>query len=119
MRFTLLLFALGQILKVAAITSRPFKHYIRNTDARVLIKTADNRRGRLFVFNKGKVSTRPGNHDVFDVALVFSDPATGFAVLTSKKKDASFNAAAEGKLKVAGMSFFAQWFEDGTNIILS
>ncbi len=33
-------------------------------------------------------------------ALVFKDAATGFAVLTSKQKDASFNAAAEGKLKI-------------------
>lgn len=29
--------------------------------------------------------------------------------MTSKKKDASFNAAAEGKLKVLGMSVYAQW----------
>ncbi len=119
MRFTLLLFALGQILKVASITSKPFKRYIRKTDARVLIKTADNRRARLFVFNKGRVSSRAGNHEAFDVALIFRDAATGFAVLTSKKKDASFNAAAEGKLEVAGMGFFAQWFEDGTKLILS
>ena len=119
MRFTLLLFALGQILKVASITSKPFKHYIRNTDARVLIKTKDNQRARLFVFNKGKVSSMAGNQEIFDVALIFRDAATGFSVLTSKKKDASFNAAAEGKLKVAGMSFFAQWFEDGTKIIMS
>ncbi len=118
MRFSVLLFALGQILRVAAIVSRPFKHYIRNTDVRVLIKTVDNRRARLFVFNKGKVSSLAGNHDVFDVALVFKDAATGFAVLTSRKKDASFNAAAEGKLQVLGVGFFAQWFEDATQIIL-
>ena len=118
MRFTLLLLALGQILKIASITSKPFKHYIRKTDARVLIKTEDNRRARLFVFNKGRFSSQAGNHDAFDVALVFRDAATGFAVLTSKNKDASFNAAAEGKLKVVGMSLFAQWFEDATQIIL-
>ena len=119
MRFSVLLFILGKILKVASITSRPFKHFIRNTDARILIKTADNSRARLFVFNKGKVSSRAGNHDVFDVALVFKDAAVGFAVLTSRKKDASFNAAAEGELQVVGLSLLAQWFEDATKIILS
>ena len=119
MRFTVLLFALGQILQMASIVHKPFKRYIRKTAARVLIKTADNRRGRLFVFDKGKVSSRAGVHDRFDVALIFKDAATGFAVLTSKAKDASFNAAAEGNLKVAGTSFYAQWFEDGTKLILS
>ncbi len=118
MRFTLLLFILGQILKIASITSKQFKRYIRKTHARILIKTEDGRRARLFVFNRGKVSSFSGNHDDFDAALIFKDAATGFSVLTSKKKDASFNAAAEGKLKIVGMSFFAQWFEDGTKIIL-
>ena len=118
MKFTILLFALGQILKIASITSKAFKWYIRKTDARILIKTQDGRRARLFIFKKGKVSSMAGNHKPFDAALVFKDAASGFSVLTSKRSDASFNAAAEGKLKVEGMSFFAQWFEDGTKLIL-
>ena len=118
MRFTLLLFILGQVLKLASILSRPYKWYIRNTAVKVLIKTRDNQRARLFLFDKGKVSSLPGNHDDFDVALVFRDAATGFSVLTSRRKDASFIAAAKGNLKVEGMSFFAQWFEDGTKLLL-
>ena len=39
-------------------------------------------------------------------------------VMKSKKKDASFNAAAEGKLKVLGMSVYAQWFEDGIKLVM-
>ncbi len=118
MKFTLLLFALGQILKIASIVNKNFKWYIRNTDARILIKTQDGERARLFVFNKGKVSSIPGDQAAFDAALVFKDAAAGFKVLTSKKKDASFNAAARGDLKVLGISLFAQWFEDGTKLIL-
>ncbi len=118
MKFTLLLFALGQVLKIASIANKKFKWYIRNTDARILIKTQDGERARLFVFNKGKVSSTPGDQVTYDAALVFKDAAAGFKVLTSKKKDASFNAAARGDLKVLGMSFFAQWFEDGTKLIL-
>jgi len=38
--------------------------------------------------------------------------------MTSKKPDASFNAAAEGKLKVLGMSVWAQWFEDGIKLVM-
>ena len=59
-----------------------------------------------------------GNHDIFDAALVFKDAAAGFKILTSKESDASFNAAARGMMKVEGMSFFAQWFEDGTKLVL-
>jgi hypothetical protein len=38
--------------------------------------------------------------------------------MTSKKSDASFNAAAEGNLKVLGMSVYAKWFEDGMKLII-
>lgn len=117
MRLTLLLFFLGQMLKIASVGSKRFKRYIRKMDARILIRTEDGKRARLFLFNKGKVSSYRGDHNDFDVALTFKDAATGFAVLTSKAKDASFNAAAEGKLKIEGMSFYAQWFEDGTKLI--
>ena len=118
MKLSLLLFALGQILKIASLGSKRFKHYIRKTDARILIRTEDGRHARQFRFNKGRFSSHGGNREPFDVALTFKDAATGFAVLTSKEKDASFNAAAEGKLKVEGMSFYAQWFEEGTKLIL-
>jgi hypothetical protein len=118
MRFSLLLFALAQMLKIAAVTNARFKRYIAKACVRILIKTADGQRARLFVFNKGRVSSLPGNRTDFDAALIWRDAATGFAVMTSKKPDASFNAAAEGKLRVEGMSVYAQWLEDGLKLIL-
>lgn len=118
MRFSLLLFALALILKVAAITNKAFQHYIAKAQARILIKTADGRRARLFIFDKGRVSSQSGDRNDFDAALVWQDAATGFAVMTSKRPDASFNAAAEGRLRVEGMSVYAQWFEDGLKRIL-
>jgi hypothetical protein len=118
MRFSVLLFALYNILKVASVTNKAFKKYISKISAKILIKTRDGERARMFIFDKGKLSTLPGDHQNYDVALVWADAATGFSVMTSKKKDASFNAAAEGKLKVLGMSIYAQWFEDGINMVM-
>jgi len=118
MKFTMLLFALGQILKIASKFNKTFKKYISKASVRILIKTADGRNARLFIFDKGKFSSIPGNQKDFDVALVWKDAATGFSVMTDKSSDASFNAAAEGKLKVLGMSFYAQWFEDGIKLVM-
>ena len=118
MKFSLLLFALSQILKIASYTNSKFKKYISKAGARVLIKTADGQYGRLFVFDKGKVSSFPGDQKNFDVALVWQDADTGFSVMTNKSPDASFNAAAEGKLRVEGMSVYAQWFENGMKLVL-
>lgn len=118
MHFSLLLFVLAQILKIASLTHTRFKRYIAKARVRILIKTADDRRARLLVFDKGRVSSLPGARHDFDAALVWRDAATGFSVMTSKKPDASFNAAAQGKLRVEGMSVYAQWLEDGLKLIL-
>ncbi len=118
MRFSVLLLALAWIIKIAAFTNARFKSYISKAQARILIKTDDDQRARLFVFDKGRFASMAGPHANFDAALVWKDAATGFAVMTSKKPDASFNAAAEGKLRVEGMSVYAQWFEDGLKLIM-
>jgi len=118
MKFSILLFALYQILKRAAKKNDAFRNYIRPMRARILIRTADGQRGRLFIFNKGVISSVAGNQRTFDAALVWQDAATGFSVMTDKRPDASFNAAADGKLTVEGMSVYAQWFEDGIKLVL-
>jgi hypothetical protein len=117
MRFSMLLLALSFMLKRAAKRNEAFKKYIGKSKARILIKTEDGKYARLFDFNKGVVTSRGGDTKEFDVALVWRDPKTGFAVMTDKSKDASFNAAAQGKLRVEGMSVYAQWFEDGMKLV--
>ncbi len=118
MKFSILLFALSKIIWIAALTNKAYKRYISKMRARILIKTEDGQRARLIIFDKGKISSLPGDTKDFDVALVWKDAATGFSVMTDKSDDASFNAAAEGKLKVYGMSIYAQWFEDGMKLLI-
>lgn len=118
MRFSILLFALYYILKLASLTNKAYKQHLRNIRARILIKTEDGKQARMFIFDRGKLTSASGDKRPYDVALVWRDAATGFSVMTSKKKDASFNAAAEGRLKVLGMSVYAQWFEDGVKLVM-
>lgn len=119
MRFSLLLLILYQKLRRASIKNAAFRSYISTMRAKILIKTADGKRGRLFVFDRGNIfSLRGGNHPDFDVALVWSDTGTAFKVMASGSDEASFKAAAQGKLKVEGMAVFAQWFTEGVKLIL-
>ncbi|MCX8125496.1 MAG: hypothetical protein N3F66_15220, partial [Spirochaetes bacterium] len=104
MRFALLLRILGLALKVASNRNDAFKRYIGTVDVKIAIKTKNNK-GRTFIFNKGKVSsTRRLGH--YDAALVFSDAKTAFNVLKAGTQQASFYAAASGRLHVEGMAFF-------------
>jgi len=118
MQFSILLFALSMILKVASLKNAAFKRFIKKAGARVLIKTRDGKYARLFVFDRGKVSSEPGDRPDYDVALIWRDASTGFQVMTDKRKDASFNAAAQGKLRVDGMGVYAQWFEQAVKLAM-
>jgi hypothetical protein len=119
MKFTLLLFILYHILKRAAKKKRAYKNYIGTIhQVRIMIKTADGKRGRLFVFDQGKISSRGGSRHAYDAAIVWSDAKTAFKVMSSMSDEASFLAASEGKMKLDGMAFFAQWFNDGVKLAM-
>jgi hypothetical protein len=118
MKLSLLLFLLSLKLKIAAKSNKTFQNYIGTIQLKILIKTANNRWGRLFVFDKGKVLSHRGTNYPFDAALVWKDSATAFRVMIKGTDEASFYAAAEGKLKVEGMSYYIQWFNDAVKIIM-
>jgi len=119
MRFSLLLVILYLKLKRASKHHAVFRKYISTMRARILIKTADGRRGRLFTFDQGNLSSvKGGNQAACDVALVWADASTAYKVMASGSDEASFKAAAAGKLKIEGVAYYAQWFTEGVKLIL-
>jgi hypothetical protein len=69
MKFTFLLFILYLKLKKAAKKDPEFQEYIKKEKTKVLIKTADGKRGRMFIFDNGKFSSVSGaDQKGFDVA---------------------------------------------------
>ena len=119
MKLSLLLLILYLKLKKASRNNTDFRNYISTMSVRILIKTADGKWGRLFIFDRGRISSlRGGNHQGFHVALVWSDAGTAFKVMASGSDEESFKAAAHGKLKVEGMAYFAQWFTEGVKLVL-
>jgi hypothetical protein len=118
MRLWLLLFVLSVKLKIDAKRNEAFKKYIGTTRLKFLIKTADNKWGRLFIFDNGAVTTLSGADHQADAALVWADPATAFRVMLAQTDTAAFNAAAAGKMKVEGMAYYVQWFNDAMKLIM-
>ena len=119
MKFILLLFVLAQKLKAASKKNNAYRKHLGIMQIKVLIKTADGKSGRLFIFDKGAFSSVSGAHHQSDVALIWVDAGTAFKVMTSKTGDAdTFRAAAEGKVRVEGMVPYLQWFTDGVKLVV-
>ncbi|MDI6726416.1 MAG: hypothetical protein QMD32_05590 [Smithellaceae bacterium] len=118
MRLSLLLLALDVKLRRAAKVNKAFRNYIGIVKLRILIKTSDGKYGRLFVFDRGKFSSERAASQPFDAALVWADPRIAFKVMTSGRDEATFLAAADGKLKVEGMAYYIQWFNEAVKLAL-
>jgi len=118
MRLWLVLLVLSWKLRRHARKNGAFRRYIGTSRVRFLVKTADGRWGRLFVFDGGAVSSRPGAGHACDAALVWSDPATAVRVMLASGEEAAFAAAAEGKMRVEGMAYYVQWFNDAVKLVL-
>lgn len=119
MRFSVLLFFLYRILQWAAKHNAAYRNYVGSIhDVKIMIKTADGKRGRLFIFDRGAVRSRGGGKHSYNTAIIWSDAKTGFKVMSSRSDEEQFKAAAAGKMKLDGMAFFAQWFNDGVKLVM-
>ena len=80
-----------------------------------MIKTEDGRCARLFIFDRGKVSTRTGPRHPCDAALIWKDSPSAVSVMLKRSPVAVFYAAAQGNVKIEGMNVYALWFNDAVN----
>ena len=119
MKFKLLLFILTKKLKAASKKNTDYQKHLGLMQIKVLIRTADGKIGRLFIFDRGSFSSESCADYQADVALIWADAATAFRVMTSKTSDAdTFRAAAEGKVRIEGMVPYLQWFTDGVELAM-
>jgi hypothetical protein len=118
MKFTFLLFILYLKLKKVAKKNPEFQEFIKKEKTRVLIKTADGKRGRMFIFDNGKFSSVPGgDQKQFDVAMVWKDADTAFKVMASEDLNQSMEAAYDGRLVFEGDANQALWFTGATTFL--
>ncbi len=110
MRFSLLLFLMAIKLKSASKNKPNFIKKLKQKNITGLIKTADNKKARIFVTNNGKLDSKRGVIDSFDFALVWSDATTAFRVMASGSTEVFVDAIAQNKLGIEGNGMDALWF---------
>ena len=95
-----------------------YRSFLGGMQVKIMIKTADGKHGRLFIFDRGNLSTLTGGVHPYDAALVWSDSDTAFKVMSSGSDEQTFLAATKGKLKIDGMAAYIQWFNDGVKLVM-
>lgn len=118
MKFKLLLLILLKKLQGASKKNPAFKHFIKTKNMKISIQTADNKNGRQFIFDNGKISSRSGIHEDSSMSMVWSDAATGFKVMSSPNQEAPVAALVEEKLIVRGNFKDFAWFSKSLDIMM-
>jgi hypothetical protein len=117
MKFKILLYILGRKLIKKALTNADFKKKISEKKCTVLIKTADNKKGRYFTFANGSVASTSGIAANPTVSLVWKDAAIGFSTLASSDESKSMKALENGDLQLEGDIETALWFTDVAKMV--
>lgn len=118
MKFNLLLFILYVKLKQAAKKNERFIQFIKDKQLQFAVKTADGRRGRLYTFSKGAITSNSGAPKTSDSAMVWSDSDTAFKTMSSSNEETSVAALTEKKLTVEGDLKEFMWFSRAIDIMM-
>lgn len=109
MRFSLILFAIAQMIKMSLFRYKYLQEMIIYKNNKFVMMTKDGKRGRRFIFEKGRFST-----DLvlsgYDLAFVWKDSKTAFKVLTAKDPVGMDRAIANWDLELVGDKNLNTWF---------
>jgi len=108
-KFTLLLFILGQKLKKAAKKNDAFRNFIKGKNIRIVMKTVGGQ-GKVFIIQEGSVRTSSRDLAQTDAALLWCDGNTAFSVMSSGDDEALIAAMTEKKLQPEGNYKEFMWF---------
>ena len=109
MKFSLLLWVFGLLMKKAAKSNEAFKKQLVGKDVVVQIQTGDTQKGRHFIIKDGKITSKRGLQVEPSLGLVFKDAETALSVMTSKDKNAFMKAVQEKDLAVKGDFSLLMW----------
>lgn len=109
MKFYLLLFVLSVKMGRAARRNPVFRQFIRDKQLKFTIKDSRDKKGRQYVFSKGKIFSSTAI-DGGDAAMVWCDGDTAFKAMASGNDEAVVAALTEKKLTIEGDFREFMWF---------
>ncbi|MDD5398784.1 MAG: hypothetical protein PHU70_06850 [Dehalococcoidia bacterium] len=109
MLFSLLLYIMSISIAMTAKTNRSIRELISIRNSTYVIKTRDGKRGRRYVFRKGKYSSDKMLNE-FDLALVFENADVGFKTLALGGDTGLQTAINNFTLRLEGDPKIFSWF---------
>jgi len=111
MKFRLLLWALGLMMKKASKKNPDFQKQLAGKDFVFQIKTEDDNIARQYVVKNDRVKSKGGLAKEAAFSLSFKDADTGLAIMTAKDKNAFMKGIQDKDIKIDGDLSLVMWFQ--------
>lgn len=112
MRLSIVLFVLGLKLRWSAWRDESFRARLRRVDRLIVIRTADGRQARSFLFRDARVRHYRGADPAATAEMVWSDAGVAARTMLSTSPLENFSAIGRGDLVINGNLQDALWFGD-------
>ncbi|MEK9711365.1 MAG: helicase [Thalassolituus sp.] len=110
-KFRLLLWFLGKLMKSAAKKKPKFREQLEGQDLTFQIQTADADVVRQFTVRDNKISSKGKAHPSPVFTISFKDAHTGLKIMTSKDRNAFMKGIQDKDIAISGDLTKVMWFQ--------
>jgi hypothetical protein len=111
MKFRMLLWALGLMMKKASKSNAEFIKQLVGKDFAFQIQTHDEKIVRHFVVKGERIKSKGGSAEDPAFSISFKDAETGIYIMTAKDKNAFMKGIQEKDIKIDGDLSLVMWFQ--------
>lgn len=111
MKFRMLLWALGLMMKKASKKNPDFQKQLAGKDFAFQIQTQDGKIARHFIVKNDRVKSKSGVVKDPAFSISFKDSETGLYIMTAKDKNAFMKGIQEKDIKIDGDLSLVMWFQ--------
>lgn len=111
MKFRMLLWALGLMMKKASKNNPDFKKQLTGKDFAFQIQTLDGKTARHYIVKDERVKSSSGMAKDPAFSISFKDADTGLYIMTAKDKNAFMKGIQEKDIKIDGDLSLVMWFQ--------
>lgn len=110
-KFRLLLWALGLLMKKSAKNNPDFQKQLQGKDFAFQLQTEDGGIVRHYVIKDNKVKSKGKAHAEPKFTISFKNAETGLGILTSKDKNAFMKGIQDKNIVISGDLSLVMWFQ--------
>ena len=111
MKFRMLLWALGLMMKKASKNNPDFQKQLVGKDFSFQIQTQDGKAARHYIVKDDRIKSKGGAAKDPAFSISFKDAETGLYIMTAKDKNAFMKGIQEKDIKIDGDLALVMWFQ--------